>query len=618
VRGRLRVIGLVVVLVALPFALVPATAGAVFGPLGEDFRISFMGPNGDTSYGAELPSVAYNPSANEYLVVWAGDDILPLVEDEFEIFGQRLSASGARIDGPIRISDMGPDGNASYDAKKPSVAYNPAANDYLVVWEGDDDTAPLVGNELEIFGQRLTGAGVEQGGDFRVSEQGADGITATSATDPSVAYNSTANEYLVAWTGEDGVSDEDEIWAQRLSATGGEVGGSDFQVSDMGPPGNANFDASRAKVAANPAANEYLVVWSGDDSTNDEYEIFGQRLSNTGGPTGDNDFRISDLGPDGNSFFSAFAPSVVYNPAADQYLVTWVGDDNVAPLVVNEFEIMGQRLSATGMEAGANDFRISDMGPNGDTSYIPQTNAIAANPATGEYLVVWWGDDNTPPLVKGEFEIFGQRLTAAGLEAGANDFRVSNMGPDGDATYAARAPSVALNPAAGEYLAVWQGDDDTSPLVRNEVEIFGRRLGELPAAGGGTPDGGAPGGGEAPAAFGARTLVTLVLATKRIPARGPLKIRVANANGFEITGKLSGRTVSYASAARRRPVKLKAKAFRVGAQARKTIRLRLPKALGRLLQRKGRLRLRLTAKVKDPAGNTRTVRKTVTPRLRRR
>jgi hypothetical protein len=287
-------------------------------------------------------------------------------------------------------------------------------------------------------------------------------------------------------------------------------------------------------------------------------------------------------------------------------------------MVVNEFEIMGQRLSATGMEAGANDFRISDMGPNGDTSYIPQTNAIAANPATGEYLVVWWGDDNTPPLVKGEFEIFGQRLTAAGLEAGANDFRVSNMGPDGDATYAARAPSVALNPAAGEYLAVWQGDDDTSPLVRNEVEIFGRRLGELPAAGGGTPDGGAPGGGAAPAAFGARTLVTLVLATKRIPARGPLKIRVANANGFEITGRLSGRTVSDASAARRRPVKLKAKAFRVGAQARKTIRLRLPKALGRLLQRKGRLRLRLTATVKDPAGNTRTVRKTVTPRLRRR
>ena len=28
----------------------------------------------------------------------------------------------------------------------------------------------------------------------------------------------------------------------------------------------------------------------------------------------------------------------------------------------------------------------------------------------GDYLVVWSGDDDTPPLVNNEFEIFGQRL----------------------------------------------------------------------------------------------------------------------------------------------------------------------------------------------------------------
>ena len=116
-------------------------------------------------------------------------------------------------------------GNPDYDASHPHVVYNPAAGECLVVWEGDDNTeytpgTPLVDGETEIFGQRLTGAGVEVGGDFRVSEQGADGLVGTSATDPTVAYNSAANEYLVAWTGEDGVSDEDEIWAQRLSTTG--------------------------------------------------------------------------------------------------------------------------------------------------------------------------------------------------------------------------------------------------------------------------------------------------------------------------------------------------------------------------------------------------------------
>lgn len=116
-------------------------------------------------------------------------------------------------------------------------------------------------------------------------------------------------------------------------------------------------------------------------------------------------------------------------------------------------------------------------------------------------------------------------------------------------------------------------------------------------------------------AFGARTLVTLRLADRRIPARGPLKVRVTNRNGFAVAGRLSGRTTRRVSVSRKRLIRLKAKSFRVGANAKKTVRLRLPEALRRLLKRERKLSLRLTARVRDPAGNTRTVRKTVAPRL---
>jgi uncharacterized delta-60 repeat protein len=126
-----------------------------------------------------------------------------------------------------------------------------------------------------------------------------------------------------------------------------------------------------------------------------------------------------------------------------------------------------------------------------------------------------------------------------------------------------------------------------------------------------------PGAGGGPLAFGARTLVTLRLAAERIPARGPLKVRVANANGFEITGRLSGQTVNRVALTLKRRIKLKAKAFIVGARTKKTVRLKLPKALRQLLRRKRKMTLRLTAKVKDPAGNTRTVKKRVRPRLKR-
>ena len=128
-----------------------------------------------------------------------------------------------------------------------------------------------------------------------------------------------------------------------------------------------------------------------------------------------------------------------------------------------------------------------------------------------------------------------------------------------------------------------------------------------------------PGGGGAQA-FGAKTLVTLRLAVKRIAAEGPLPIVVSNANGFPISGAVAGRTTKLVSGAQRRRarLKLKRKRFQVGARARKTVKLKLSRKLRRVLKRQGKLSLRLTATVRAPAGNSRTVRKTVSPKLQKK
>jgi hypothetical protein len=44
----------------------------------------------------------------------------------------------AAVGSLTRISQVGPDGNPAFDGLAPAVAYNPQANQYLVVWEGDE------------------------------------------------------------------------------------------------------------------------------------------------------------------------------------------------------------------------------------------------------------------------------------------------------------------------------------------------------------------------------------------------------------------------------------------------------------------------------------------------
>ena len=117
--------------------------------------------------------------------------------------------------------------------------------------------------------------------------------------------------------------------------------------------------------------------------------------------------------------------------------------------------------------------------------------------------------------------------------------------------------------------------------------------------------------------FGSKTLVTIRLAAGRIPGNGPLKVLIANANDFAVTGAVSGQTAKPITVSRKAVVKLKSKRFGLAAKARKTVKLKLPAAMKRTLKRTGKLPLRLTVKVKDPANTTRTVKKKVTPKLKR-
>jgi hypothetical protein len=580
-----------IVLAAAAAALAPPDAEAVFSPLAQELRLSHMGPDGDQAYDGYVPAVAYNAARNEYLAVWVGDDDgPPLVDEEFEIYAQRLSGTGAPIGGRIRVSAQGADGDPGSRAANPAVAYNPVANEYVVVWEGEIATSAPTGEKFEIWGHRLSATGERLGGtdDTQISDTGPEDNPSFDALNPSIAAGSASGEYLVVWEADDvGVDDEFEIMAQRLTSAGEETGANDFRVSEQGADGNADSDAFQPSVAYNTVSDEYLVAWEGEIGTTDVFEIWAQRLSAEGAEVGGNDFKLSGDAGSPISQTGSSRPSLAANPRTGQYLVVWAYDDDQTSK--KHLEIRGQRLTAAGTEVGANDFQISEMAANAFEEFDAFTPSVAANGATGEYIVVWSGDDNAPSLVDDEFEIFGQRLTPAGAATGANDFRISHMGPDRSSIFAANAPSVAAGSKGNQFVVVWSGDDNTHPPFGGELEIYGRRLG---------------------AHFGRRTLVTLALAAGRIPATGPLKVRVVNRNEFAVTGRLTGRMLD-------RRIAPKPRAVRVAAHRRTVASLRLPSALRSLLARQAKLSLRLIVKVKDPAGNVRTVTRDVTVRLKR-
>ena len=332
---------------------------------------------------------------------------------------------------------------------------------------------------------RSSALGPEVGGnDLRVSAAGGVGDASYGAFFATAATNPDAGEVLVCWEGEDDVelaANEREIFCQRLDAATGAELGDDSRISDMGGLGNTSYVAHDPFVVYNSVHQTYLVVWWGTDDSGalvaGEREIFGQLLAGADAAEIGTDFRVSDMGVDGDLLSTAWYPAAAYNATDDELLVCWEGDD-AAPSANTDQEIYCQRLDgATGAEIGANDFRVSDMGPDLSSTFAAQEPAVAWASGPDEYLIVWWGDDDTAPLVSGEDEIFAQRLAGpTGNEVGSNDFRVSDMGPDGNGAYDAAHPTVAYAAAHDEYLLCWVADDDLAGAVDGEDEIFCQRL----------------------------------------------------------------------------------------------------------------------------------------------
>ena len=349
-------------------------------------------------------AIAFNGFRNEFFVVWQQDVKEGLDDNHTEIFGQRLDPNGARIGIARRLSAMGPIDSTEHGASNPEIAYNATLDEYLVVWAGRDIRPGLGGEELEIFGQRVSGAGLPIGDDdFRISDMGPADDAKFQAFAPAVSYNPDRDEYLVVWQGDDLrftfsgrppqitpslVDDEFEIFGQRLTADGTEIGGNDFRISDAGPPADPDFDARRPDVSYSTVTGQYMVVWRARDLSAPmliDDQIYGQRLTGAGAPAGVNDFPISEAGRSGVGERFAHDAEVQASSRAAEFLVVWAGGSNMAQLT-------GERRDANGALLGPSDVVLGDK-PRDDTSSPAD---LVYSPLDNRYLATWtYADQDT-------------------------------------------------------------------------------------------------------------------------------------------------------------------------------------------------------------------------------
>ena len=368
--------------------------------------------------GQEAPALAYNPARDEYLVVWMdyrnGSD--------YQIWGRRVSGAGALLGSELAIGNEA----TSILYGHPALAYNPATDEYLVVWQEIHSQA--VG--YDVYARRVAGSGSLPAPPFRVSGSSGAGNEGT----PRVVYNPRTNQFLVGWNAYDHVSTLlYRVWGQRVSATG-TLSGSGFLMSAS--PGWC----SPPRLAVNATANQVLAIW--EDFRNQSIDIWGQRVNGDGSLAGPN-FQISASASAKQGYSAAWG-------GVDHYLVAW-GDTRAGD------NVYGQRVAGNGVLAGA-EFAIANQ-----AGLVEAGPAVEVDSRNGGFLVGWQQPGSTTDL-----DIWGRGVPADGPPTGP---------PFALATATETQSLVELEEDGnGKFLYVWQD------FRAGSYDVYGQRYRVCPLA----------------------------------------------------------------------------------------------------------------------------------------
>jgi hypothetical protein len=363
---------------------------------------------------AHRPVVNYNPDLCEYLVVWSS------TADETsgaDIWAQRISWEGDAQGEPIAVC------SAVGDQLLPSVAYCPLSHEYLVIWQ-DQRTAE--GSGVDVYARRVGSAGELIAAELSITAAGGDQLR------PRIAYNPVAEQYLIVWQDSEAGNGESDIFGRWLVADGGWAG-DEFAVCD------ASGGQSVPELAADQSRARCLVVWEDSRHASWKHQDIYGRFITPGNREDGQEIRIA------NAPSPEYSPRIAYNAVIDEYLVVW------------EDEIGGQRLSGEGEPIGSA-FSLFRACP-----YLRKP-ALAVDTDSADWVMVWEGRCDEGGL---HLDVYGRRFSA---DAGSGDTDFVLCDQESNQL----SPAISYNTQRGESLAVWIDDlgGDGSLVVRGRRFMF--------------------------------------------------------------------------------------------------------------------------------------------------
>lgn len=341
------------------------------GTLGPEFLIA-------TGVGLyhRSPALAYDGVHDRFLLVHDSDG---------DLYGQLLRASNGSREGSAFVVSNAPTWQDGHH-----VAFEPQSRRFLVVWhderewpEGRNVYAQLVNADGTLYG---TASDVN----FAISD-----VAVSEQWEPSLAVDTVAGRFLVAWQDDRTTPGEYDIYGQLVDSDGtlsGTASDENFVVCDV-----LGSDQMSPSTAFDPVAARFLVVWGDDRNISNGAagrDVYGQ-LVNANGSLHATASAVNRM--ISGSTLDQKLPVLSYDAQQTRFVAVWEDDRNMFPPTSNWEDILGGYVGTDGVPAGGS-IQVA-------TTSLFETQPVSAyEGASGELIVAY------------HVEAFGSDLQAIGVD----------------------------------------------------------------------------------------------------------------------------------------------------------------------------------------------------------
>jgi len=382
-----------------------------------------------------LPSVAYNPVDDQFLITWS--DVRYNSQTDVDIYGRILDARGKPVSKDIVISGYkGGQGESS-------VIFDSINKQYLVVWS---DWRNANNIDSDIYGQRLNAKGKPIGTNFSITNR------RTSQKQASVAFDSDQQRFLVAWKDDSLAANSEKLFARFVSSTG-KLLDKEFLIAK----GEGKQD--KPSLVYDQKRKRFLVIWR---DIVDEQQFLSTTLEGKGIfaafiQNADKEAKpgiLIDTEEDACLPPSLYAAS--YSPEDDLFLVVWT--------TARDYQEMG--LDVFGALVRASDGkRIGKAFPIAVKKDYQEFPSVIFDQKQKRFLVVWY--DLRRDQTALNMDVYARYISSQGKMS--QEFLMT----DPDAPGIRRFPAIAYSEKSGTALVIWEDSRNKNP-TKNHQRIYAR------------------------------------------------------------------------------------------------------------------------------------------------